>query len=271
MQHENTSHHATGPAPLRWREWLQVGVLAALAAYFAYTLLSGNIRHYIAARFVWLVWIAVGALLLMAATRAAALISGERALAYGHDHDHHAHSHAPTPARRVGAWLSLGIVALPVVLGVLVPSQPLASDAVENPVTGDLGGVEVGATAGLRADPLERNVLDWVRVLSAATDPASVAGQPADVVGFVYRDPRFDPASQFLVTRFTVSCCVADAQPVGMVVFAPDAGPLPEDSWVRVRGTMQVRPFDGAPVAVLVAEPDGVTVVDQPEHPYLYP
>ena len=78
----------------------------------------------------------------------------------------------------------------------------------------------------------------------------------------------------FMVARFTISCCVADASAVGMPVHWPqDAAPssaLPEsDAWVQVHGTFQLGEFGGNLFPILQA--DSLAVVAEPEHPYLYP
>jgi putative membrane protein len=88
------------------------------------------------------------------------------------------------------------------------------------------------------------------------------------VIGFVYRDPRF-AENQFMVARFTITCCVADALAIGLVTEADDAADLPDDSWVRVEGTFAEGTLDGDAMPVLVAET--VTPIEPPEHPYLYP
>ena len=66
-------------------------------------------------------------------------------------------------------------------------------------------------------------MLDWFNQLRTAADPVNdLAGQQATVTGFVFRDERF-AADQFMVTRYAVSCCVADASIVGLVVDWPEA------------------------------------------------
>jgi uncharacterized repeat protein (TIGR03943 family) len=241
--------------------WAQILVLALTGLYFAYTAASGNITNYIAERFVWLTWGAAGLLLVMAAVRARRMVGGSPPSHHDHAHD----------TGGIGAWIGLGIVALPALIGLLVPSRPLGSAAVEGEITGDLGSIAITSSRVLDIAPEDRSILDWVRAISAAPDPGALNGQAAVVEGFVRRDARFDAPGQFMVARFVISCCVADAQAVGLVVETPEAGSYREDDWVRVRGTFQVQTFDGAPTAVLVADPDGVTRITRPSHPYLYP
>jgi uncharacterized repeat protein (TIGR03943 family) len=113
-----------------------------------------------------------------------------------------------------------------------------------------------------------RTIIDWVRAFNYESNTAVFAGQPADVVGFVYHDQRLRP-SQFLVARFTITCCVADAAAIGMVVEWPAAESLAGNSWVRVRGPIQATVFGGNPAPLVAAQQ--VDQVAEPTQPYLYP
>jgi uncharacterized repeat protein (TIGR03943 family) len=116
--------------------------------------------------------------------------------------------------------------------------------------------------------PAKRNVLDWVRAINADPDPAALNGEQADVIGFVYRDDRFGN-DQFLLARFTITCCVADAMAIGLVVQSPEAASLAADSWVHVQGAFEDGKLGDEPTPVLVAA--DIAPVQAPEQPYLYP
>ena len=53
-------------------------------------------------------------------------------------------------------------------------------------------------------------------------------GQPADLIGFVYSEPTFG-GDHFMVARFAISCCVADASAIGVPVAALDSVSLDFD------------------------------------------
>lgn len=250
------------------QRWAQVAILAAMGVYFAYNLLTGNITNYIAQKFVWLTWIAAGLLVVLAALAAQSALRGS-----DHDQDHAGHDHEHRHSHGAGAWLALGIVALPVLLGFAVPSSPLDSRAIEGEVSSDLGSINAGESQVIGTAPLQRNVLEWIRAFNTTPDLDALNGQEADVIGFIYRNPPMKGTDQFMVARFVMSCCVADAQAIGLTVEWPGAADLAEDSWVQVRGTFRVAEIDGTTRPVLVAYEGsvGVTPVDQPQHPYLYP
>ncbi len=262
------------------QRWTQAIIAGAMGVYLVGTLVSGTITNYIAVKFTWLTWIAAGILLLLAGIMALTLIAqmlGKPAPAHDHDHAHdhvpHDHHHAHTSRGTWRGWIGLGIVALPVMFGVLVPSQPLGSRAVDSPITSDFSSISA-ASAATRLDiaPQNRTILDWINVFTTARDPEALRGQPAEVVGFVYRDARIlGEADRFMVARFVMSCCAADAQAIGLVVYSDDAAALREDSWVRVRGTIEIGEFDGVLVPSIVVDDQGIETIDQPQNPYLYP
>jgi uncharacterized repeat protein (TIGR03943 family) len=174
------------------------------------------------------------------------------------------------PDRGSAAGWGLALLATPLILGLVLPARPLGSGAIADRginisvplAAGGAAPVELGLA------PADRNVLDWVRAFNHAEDPAVFAGQAADVAGFVYHDPRL-AAGQFLVSRFAMSCCSADAMAVGMLVSWPGAEALESDAWVRVRGPVAVGTFAGRPIPVVAAE--ALEGVEPPAQPYLYP
>jgi uncharacterized repeat protein (TIGR03943 family) len=255
--HEHDHDHAHDHSP-PLREWIKTALLLGLGLYFVYNIVSGNLTNYINIRFAWLSYVAAAIFLLLAAANGLRLVRGH---SHDHDHDHqHSHDHDHSAI----SWAVLVIVAVPLVLGTMVPSRPLGAAAVD----GDLSASNLGGSSAvsLSLAPEERNILDWVRALNIEPDHSVFYGQPVDVVGFVYRSPAH-PDDQFLVARFTVSCCVADSTAIGLPVIWSE--PVPTDSWVRVRGQMAAAEFQGEERTVI--RPVSVEFVAQPDHPYLYP
>lgn len=97
--------------------------------------------------------------------------------------------------------------------------------------------------------------------------PKEFAGKELETTGFVYREPTFQP-HQFVVARFSVSCCTADASVFGVMVEEKQALKLIKDSWVKVRGKLEVRTVDGYDMLVLKATK--IEPVKAPKDPYVY-
>ncbi len=70
------------------------------------------------------------------------------------------------------------------------------------------------------------------------------AGHKLETMGFVYRQPGFQ-SNEFVVARFMVSCCTADATVAGLMVRSPQAKTYANDSWVRVKGTLRLSSYNG--------------------------
>lgn len=237
------------------------GVVLALAAVLAVRQLDGSLGYYINLRYGWLTTVAIGCLALLGAVLLAAALRRERG----------AGGRAAVP------WLGVGLLVVPVALA-LIPPRPLGTDAMATR-TVELGAMPAAAGRAVSAETVladveeaaPRTVLDWLVLFQRAEirsdDLSRFAGQAARVRGFVYRDERF-PAGSFLVSRFLLSCCVADAAPIGLAVRWPDADFLEDDAWVWVDGEFAVETFLDERVPVLIA--GAVTPAEQPAQPYLY-
>ncbi|MNJ69196.1 hypothetical protein D3C77_655190 [compost metagenome] len=88
--------------------------------------------------------------------------------------------------------------------------------------------------------------------------------------GFVYNDPDSDNKGDFILGRFLVQCCTADAYPFGVVITSAQSLPhLEQDTWVEVRGTLQTMFRDGREIIAISAEK--IREIPRPDTPYVYP
>lgn len=234
------------------QEWVKGAVLVGLALYFALVIVTGSLPNYVNYRFAWLSYLAV---VVFGALAAATLYGTLKAHGPARDYTH-----------ETITWPMILLVALPLVIGTLIPSQPLGASAVDGSIVTRVASIDTAAT--ITKDPLQRNVLDWLRLFNTTTNPAEFNGQEAEVIGFVYREPSF-PADQVMVARFTVACCVADANAIGLPIIWPGAADIADGEWVQVRGTFEATAFRDTVLPVLKAAT--VQIVEQPKHPYLYP
>lgn len=70
------------------------------------------------------------------------------------------------------------------------------------------------------------------------------------------------------LARFTLTCCVADAAAIGMIVRWPAAAELATNGWVRVQGPVQLGELEGRRMPVIEAH--SVEAVPPPDRPYIY-
>jgi putative membrane protein len=249
----------------RFETLLKTVVLGGLGLMFYSKISDGTLAFYINQRFAWLVFTAVLILAVLALTLVYRLRNQGHGHAFVEIEDAHEHQHRQ---HRL-AWVGIAILAIPMLLGLTVPARPLGASAVNSRGIGLTAPNRPGSQAQPQlATSGPKNILDWLREFSHDADPAAVKGQAVDVIGFVYRDPR-NAANQFWVSRFAISCCVADASAVGLLVQSDATGSLKNDSWVHVTGKLDVGEFAGEKVPVII--PVKIEPTDQPENPYLYP
>lgn len=262
-EHGHVGHGDSSHVHLTSGQWLlRACLFTTMGAYFVHLWLGGNLGFYINARFAWLSVVAAVVFFVLAASCLYAFFRtrfGGYDLAYGyHDLAGHVHPRITIPL--------LLVLAAPLAFGLLVPSRPLGASA----VGGDLmPNAPTDNSLAASTNSLEWTVVDWLRVFHYSGNPDRLNGREADVVGFVYRRDG-DPKGHFMVARFLMSCCSADASAVGLPVAWEQADGLPLDTWVRVRGPARVQQFGKNTLPVIEAKSVDTTI-GAPAQPYLYP
>src|SRR5947209_9158668 len=95
---------------------------------------------------------------------------------------------------------------------------------------------------------------DWAGALSADPNPHDYAGKPVELSGMVLHDPAGVPPGYIMVMRYQVTCCIADARPIGLIVRDTSNGALKDSQWVRVIGAMGATSYQGQKIAVVVTK-----------------
>jgi uncharacterized repeat protein (TIGR03943 family) len=195
------------------------------------------------------------------------------------DADADAHAHEPGRGRRRAVRLALGGAAAVVTIGVTVamlvlpPTTLSARTAQQRSVdsatlsnaTGSESAVQLLGSEGV--DTSKYGVKDWAALIRQTTDTTALVGKQVELSGFVV--PGDD--GSFTLTRFVISCCAVDAQPVGLGVVTGDGdgtGAVPDEGqWVTVRGALAANPDQSADARIVVKAAK-VTDIAQPEDPY---
>lgn len=112
----------------------------------------------------------------------------------------------------------------------------------------------------------EENYLDIMTVLDLYID--QFIGKDLEIVGFVYREPDFNE-DQFVVARFSMTCCVADAAVYGTLIQAQEDIHLEDDTWLKVNGTLDKTEYHDFTIPYLHLRE--LQIVDEPDIPYVYP
>lgn len=116
--------------------------------------------------------------------------------------------------------------------------------------------------------PEERSLLDWVRTLTVYPEPDAYTGQKAKVQGFVVYPPELSE-QYLLISRFVITCCAADAYPVGLPVKLPEnRAAYNPDTWLEVEGQMITETLEGK--RQLVIQASSLKKIAAPKNPYDY-
>ncbi len=170
---------------------------------------------------------------------------------------------------RFGSILLIAVA----ITGFLITPQVFASDkALQRGVTDLTGANSRLQPQSFRASirPEERSLVDWTRTLSVYPEPDAYTGQKVKVTGFVIHPP--DLGNEYLfIARFVLTCCAADAYPVGLPVKLK-AGETREefkkDSWLEVEGKMATETLSGKRQLTIIS--NSVKQISRPKNPYSY-
>lgn len=216
--------------------------LGAWAGFFWFLVLAGRTSLYLSNRTAWLV--PLGAVL---ATVAAA---GRLVTARVRD------------PQRLGTretWM-FGIIVLPVVLLLTLPPATLDSYAVGR--RSESSGI--GSSARIVSGPIDLVDIAAARaVVDAEAALKSRAGERVTIEGFVTEEPG--EADRFQLTRFVITCCVADATISYVTVVDAPPGTFETDAWVRVTGPIYPLGSD------ILVQAESIEAIETPSEPYLTP
>lgn len=217
---------------------------AAWGALFWALLVTGRTYLYLSTRTAWLVPMGAAIFTIGALGRlATARTTGDE------------------PLDRRSAW-TLGAITVPVVLVLALPPATLGTYAVGKRAT--FGGSAIGATARDVTGPL-----DFVDIGAAQSFPAAMqqlearAGEPITLEGFVTKEAS--APDEILLTRYIVTCCVADATIAQVRIVGLQTAAYQNDEWVSVTGLVY-------PVGrEVLVEGTGAVPIPVPDQPYLTP
>jgi putative membrane protein len=186
------------------------------------------------------------------------------------------HDHDERP-RRWTAPLRVTAVALCLAVAAALVILPPATLTIDTASQRDINGSSIGAEAQSLDDVQSAGddvfgaftVLDWSSLLRQTADPAFYDGKSVDVTGFITPDES-DPENVFYVSRFVITCCAVDAQPIGVPVYQPGwSTSLTAGDWVRVQGGFTANPSTQSSQTIAL-QASAVEGVAEPDEPYLF-
>ena len=165
---------------------------------------------------------------------------------------------------------STALLLAAAIAGLLITPKVFASQtAIQRGVTDSITMTRAQPQAFRSASrPEERSLIEWVRTLAVYPEPDAYTGQSVKVKGFVVHPPDL-PSQYLLISRFVITCCAADAYPVGLPVkLTTSRDTYPVDTWLEVKGKMITETLSGK--RQLTVEASSLTKIPKPANPYYY-
>jgi len=185
----------------------------------------------------------------------------------GDSHARDGHEHRAEPIEQI---LTYGLVALPLVLGLIVSPRALGAGALGG---GHIERLLLAYAPGSPPSPgpspaASRKPIEDTADLLAYLQQVGMAGigQRVHATGLALRTEDLGERG-FALLRYAIAHCVADAQPVALLVVTPGTLEFPADQWIEVEGVLGALEREGSRLVTIVA--GRVRPIPEPPNPYL--
>jgi uncharacterized repeat protein (TIGR03943 family) len=274
----------------RTNTFLKAALLAGLGMMFYTKISSGSLGLYINPRFFWLPYVGFVVLMAFAVNAVyqavfstnvirtsqigqiapAKNISTERPPRRLGTNSSASSAVAVSIHSHVNSWWVPALLIMPIILGLALPSTPLSSSALATRGLSSVVPRRLGVTkTQALSNKADKNVLDWLQTFAIIEDKNLLVDKPVDLIGFVHYDTNRLGENEFWVSRYIVSCCVSDANGVGLIARSASKLTHEEGEWVRVRGKMRIGKFNDQEVPLI--DVTSIETTATPANPYLSP
>lgn len=244
--------------------WLDVLAIAAWGILLLKYWLTEKLYLLIHPNYIWLTVAAGISLLLISCLRAAMLLSRPGRGRAGEPASFQHITLFPP------GWGS-GLLLATAIVGLLITPRAFASQTAMQRGLGDSLTMTRVRPQAFRASNRseDKTIIDWIRTLNVYPEPDAYTGQKVKVQGFVAYSPEL-PQEYFLISRFVITCCAADAYPVGLPVKLSQQtrDAYKPDSWLEVEGRMITETVNGKRKLTIAAS--SLKPVPEPKNPYNY-
>lgn len=249
------------PTPFSDRRGLFAAVYLAWWITLLSFVISGEYRNFIQPSFVVFLWLALAIILVFAVAEVMQLGS------------------AKAEVRDVvrSGFLTLPLFALWLAYGQTLDSQAYLKRAVTlGQRAGTFGEGPVHSSNAIASRPNSESEPLQVTILDILQNPKDFEGKWVETEGMTLREEtmRKDKSMRkeaivpgdFVLFRFSIICCVADSQPLGLLVEGVNQKNLVDNDWYRVVGRFAINKDQMGTISQAVAS----RLKTPPESPYLY-
>lgn len=168
---------------------------------------------------------------------------------------------------------SAALLLATAILGLLITPKVFASQTANQRGVSESVTITRSQPQAFRSSqkPEERSLVEWVRMLDVNPEPDQYTGQKVKVQGFVvYPTDSPLPDQYLLLSRFVITCCAADAYPIGLPVkLTSSSSSFTADTWLEVEGQMITETLGGKR-QLTIAATSPPKKIPQPKNPYNY-
>jgi len=166
------------------------------------------------------------------------------------------------------AWVKAAILILPLFFLWTIYGQSLGADAFAKRAL-KTGQIIVKGDVNQLKSSSQTSPDHAISLLDLLAEAEKFDGKRVTTEGMVYRSVK-NGENTFMLFRFAVICCAADALPLAVEVKSRPAVILKNDAWVRVGGIFSTQTLNGKQVTSIAA--DAIQSIPQPppEKRYLF-
>lgn len=265
---------------IRFHYSLRAFILLAFALYIGHLVQQDALHYYVAPKLARWVKLCPIPLALMSICLMIQALFGKSSVLCDCEHR--------LPRSGMRSMALYGLFVFPLLLGFLLPDRALGSmAAAKKGIALTYTSPEPRQAVEFKStDPYHQEFAELAKILYAqpvitvypeifsetfgAIDryKQSFANKEIIVSGFLYRDKTSTNGNLFAVSRFLVQCCSADATPFGIRVDPGTQICLPADTWIEVRGKLQIVLYNGQEIMQIAAS--SIAPIPQPSTPYIY-
>lgn len=250
-------------AAVNFRHIFSWFVFLVWSAVFGVFYFSGTYIEFLSPQFAWLM---ILGFVLCSTFFLVLLLGGPRHS--GCTYTEHHHSGA--------SILRMLILLTPVMFALNYGSWQLGSFAFDKRAVGvtRVGGMsESEKTSGvIQPEPVnaaENNKTVDVSLIQIHSKFESLVGRRVVTQGMYMSETPGLPEDSYVIFRFLIVCCAADAQPLAVMIRGSRPAGVSDEKWLQVEGVLKSTEVDGN--AAVVIEAEKVTPVSPPKNPYMLP
>jgi len=161
--------------------------------------------------------------------------------------------------------LLLGVI----IFAIFFPTQVLSSEIFEQrESTLNTSTLELDQSIFDRfgGDTSKYSFREWYASIESTDNIFNLEGSNVNIDGFVFFPEDLND-EYFLLSRFRITCCAVDANPIGIYTKVSDDFDFSEDDWVNVVGNLVIEQVNGQDS--LVIEVEEIQNSEIPDNPYI--